>query len=75
MNKFGSEVHDKYFMKNLRKNKQLTGGFKGSRIMGGIEGGINGEEPIVVRAYMKPIPTLKPLVCRFPDERIDYGYI
>lgn len=26
---------------------------------GGIEGGISNGEPIVVRAYMKPIPTLK----------------
>ena len=37
-----------------------TGGFKRiTNNAGGIEGGISNGEPIVVRAYMKPIPTLK----------------
>ena len=62
-NKFGSEVHDEIFYEKSTKNKQLTGGFKRiTNNAGGIEGGISNGEPIVVRAYMKPIPTLrKPL--------------
>ncbi|HHT9135681.1 MAG TPA: chorismate synthase [Candidatus Wunengus sp. YC60] len=62
-NKFGSEVHDEIFYEKSAKNKLLTGGFKRiTNNAGGIEGGISNGEPIVVRAYMKPIPTLmKPL--------------
>ena len=62
-NKFGSEVHDEIFYEKSTKNKLLTGGFKRiTNNAGGIEGGISNGELIVVRAYMKPIPTLrKPL--------------
>ena len=46
--KFGSEVHD-----------CIYGGFKRkTNRAGGIEGGMSNGEPIVVRAYFKPIPTL-----------------
>lgn len=58
-NKFGSEVHDEIFYEKSTR-KVLTGGFKRiSNNAGGIEGGISNGEPIVARAYMKPIPTLK----------------
>lgn len=58
--KFGSEVHDEIFYDEAKQDKSLTGGFKRTtNNAGGIEGGISNGEPIVVRAYMKPIPTLK----------------
>jgi len=59
-NKFGSEVHDEIFYEKPAMNKSLTAGFKRqTNNAGGIEGGISNGEPIVARAYMKPIPTLK----------------
>jgi chorismate synthase len=59
-NKFGSEVHDEIFYEESVRGKSTTGGFKRlTNNAGGIEGGISNGEPIVVRAYMKPIPTLK----------------
>ena len=63
-NKFGSEVHDEIFYEESVRGKSTTGGFKRlTNNAGGIEGGISNGEPIVVRAYMKPIPTLKkPLI-------------
>lgn len=59
----GSEVHDSiYYDKNLAE-KGLTGGFyRRTNNAGGLEGGITNGEPVVLRAAMKPIPTLrKPL--------------
>lgn len=52
--RMGSQVHDPIFYK---------GGFmRETNHAGGIEGGMSNGEPIVVRAAMKPIPTLyKPL--------------
>lgn len=59
-NKFGSEVHDEIFYEKPKEGRSLTGGFKRlTNNAGGLEGGISNGEPIVVRAYMKPIPTLK----------------
>ncbi|TVL98708.1 MAG: chorismate synthase [Candidatus Brocadia sp. WS118] len=59
-NKFGSEVHDEIFYEKPKEGRSLTGGFKRlTNNAGGIEGGISNGELIVVRAYMKPIPTLK----------------
>ena len=50
----GSSVHDEIFYND--------GYFRKSNNAGGIEGGMSNGEPIVVRAAMKPIPTLyKPL--------------
>ena len=46
----GSRVHDEIFYKN--------GYYRSSNNAGGIEGGMSNGEPIVVRAAMKPIPTL-----------------
>lgn len=48
----GSEFHDQIFLKDdkiIRKTNNA----------GGVEGGITNGEPLVVRAVMKPIPTLK----------------
>jgi len=54
-NYFGSEIHDEILFKNGKFIRPTNNA-------GGIEGGISNSEPIVVRATMKPIPTLtKPL--------------
>lgn len=53
--KFGSEVHDEIGFENGKYIRY-------SNNAGGIEGGMSNDEPIIVRAVMKPIPTLiKPL--------------
>lgn len=59
----GSMVHDEIFYDSGRILKGLsTGYYRKSNNAGGIEGGISNGEPIVLRAAMKPIPTLyKPL--------------
>lgn len=55
-NKSGSSVHDEIFWNSKR------GFYRKSNNAGGIEGGITNGEDIVLRAAMKPIPTLmKPL--------------
>ena len=54
--KFGSEVHDEIF---VDENKKI---FRETNRAGGIEGGMTNGEPVIIRAAMKPIPTLmKPL--------------
>lgn len=54
--KFGSEVHDEIFLDGDKKI------FRETNRAGGIEGGMTNGEPIIIRAAMKPIPTLmKPL--------------
>lgn len=54
--KFGSEVHDEIF---VDENKKI---FRKTNRAGGIEGGMTNGEEIIIRAAMKPIPTLmKPL--------------
>ncbi|MGE5416840.1 MAG: chorismate synthase [Acidobacteriota bacterium] len=53
----GSKVHDEIFY------SEEQGLYRATNNAGGIEGGISNGEPIMVRAYMKPIPTLyKPLL-------------
>jgi chorismate synthase len=55
-NKPGSQVHDEIFWNTK------TGFSRRTNRAGGIEGGMSNGEPIVLRAAMKPIPTLmKPL--------------
>ncbi len=55
-NKPGSQVHDEIFW------SRKEGFYRKTNMAGGIEGGISNGEPIVLRAAMKPIPTLmKPL--------------
>lgn len=52
----GSQVHDEIFW------NRKQGFYRKTNMAGGIEGGISNGEPIVLRAAMKPIPTLyKPL--------------
>ena len=54
--KFGSEVHDEIF---VDADKNI---FRKTNRAGGIEGGMSNGEPVIIRAAMKPIPTLmKPL--------------
>jgi chorismate synthase len=61
--RFGSLVHDEiYYDKNRIIEGKKSGFFRKTNNAGGIEGGISNGEPIIVRAAMKPIPTLyKPL--------------
>jgi chorismate synthase len=49
----GSRVHDEIFYDPGR------GFFRATNRAGGLEGGVTNGEPLVVRAAMKPIPTLK----------------
>ena len=59
----GSKVHDEIYYDSARIVKgKRTGFFRKTNNAGGIEGGISNGEDIVLRAAMKPIPTLyKPL--------------
>ncbi len=50
--KFGSEVHDEIYYSEER------GFYRTSNRAGGIEGGMSNGEELVLRAAMKPIPTL-----------------
>ena len=50
---YGSAVHDAIY------NAETGGYMRKTNRAGGIEGGMSNGEPIVVRAYFKPIPTLK----------------
>lgn len=59
----GSRVHDEIFHDSSRlSGPAMTGFFRKTNNAGGIEGGMTNGEDIVLRAAMKPIPTLyKPL--------------
>lgn len=59
----GSKVHDEIYYDSTRIMRGLpTGYYRKTNNAGGIEGGISNGEDIVLRAAMKPIPTLyKPL--------------
>lgn len=59
----GSRVHDEIYYDSKRVPLgESTGFYRKSNNAGGIEGGISNGEEIIVRAAMKPIPTLyKPL--------------
>ncbi len=59
----GSQVHDEIFYDASRLERtEPTGFYRKTNNAGGIEGGLANGEPIVVRAAVKPIPTLgKPL--------------
>ncbi|MCM2357108.1 MAG: chorismate synthase [Geobacteraceae bacterium] len=55
----GSRVHDEIYYESSRiVHGERTGFYRKSNNAGGIEGGISNGEEIVVRAAMKPIPTL-----------------
>lgn len=59
----GSKIHDEIYYDSARiVAGETTGFYRKSNNAGGIEGGISNGEEIIVRAAMKPIPTLyKPL--------------
>jgi len=55
--KKGSDVHDEIFaQKEPRKNSSRY--YRKTNRAGGIEGGVTNGEEVIVRAYIKPIPTL-----------------
>ncbi len=55
----GSKVHDEIYYESSRiLHGESTGFYRKTNNAGGIEGGISNGEEIVVRAAMKPIPTL-----------------
>jgi chorismate synthase len=62
--KFGSEVMDEIFYSQKVEGRKQKGGifYRKTNFAGGIEGGMTNGMPIILRAAMKPIPTLrKPL--------------
>jgi len=60
--RFGSEVMDEIFYGSSKFKVQSSKFFRKTNYAGGIEGGITNGMPIILRAAMKPIPTLrKPL--------------
>ncbi len=55
--KKGSTVHDEIFtQEEQRKNSSRY--YRKTNRAGGIEGGVTNGEEVVIRAYLKPIPTL-----------------
>jgi chorismate synthase len=59
--KFGSEGMDEIFFRAKSKNT-IAGFYRKTNNSGGIEGGMTNGMPVILRAAMKPIPTLrKPL--------------
>jgi len=61
--RLGSCVHDEIFRDSTnRPSASLCSYYRKSNNAGGVEGGMSNGEPIILRASMKPIPTLyKPL--------------
>jgi len=58
----GSLVHDEIYFEKDKAGREKSGFYRKTNNAGGIEGGVSNGEPIIVRAAMKPIPTLyKPL--------------
>ena len=57
--RLGSQVHDEIFYRERGGKEEKTGLYRKTNNAGGIEGGTTNGEPLVVRAAMKPIPTLK----------------
>lgn len=54
---FGSEVMDEIFYQKTEESR--AGFYRKTNHAGGIEGGMSNGMPIIVRAAMKPIPTLR----------------
>ena len=55
----GSQVHDQIYRDSGRTARGAASAYyRTSNNSGGIEGGMSNGEPIVVKAAMKPIPTL-----------------
>ncbi|MDI6733420.1 MAG: chorismate synthase [Planctomycetota bacterium] len=58
-NKPGSQAMDLFSLKNNKPQLNKYGGWKRmTNYAGGIEGGLSNGEPIIIRATVKPIPTL-----------------
>ncbi len=57
--RLGSNVHDEIFYQEGRAKEEKPGFFRKTNNAGGIEGGMSNGEMIIIRAAMKPIPTLK----------------
>ena len=55
--KKGSDVHDEIFIQD-KPNSNSSRYYRKTNRAGGIEGGVTNGEAVVVRAYLKPIPTL-----------------
>ena len=58
----GSEVMDEIFYRGQKKGKKIEtagGYYRKTNNAGGIEGGMSNGMPVILRAVMKPIPTLK----------------
>ncbi len=55
----GSKVHDEIFYQEGRAREERQGFYRKTNNAGGIEGGMTNGELLIVRAAMKPIPTLK----------------
>lgn len=53
---YGSEYHDQMFIENEKIVRRTNNA-------GGIEGGMTNGEPLIVKAVMKPIPTMKKPLC------------
>ena len=54
----GSKVHDEIFFDADRALDAMSGFYRQTNNAGGLEGGMSNGEEIIVRAAMKPIPTL-----------------
>ncbi len=58
--KSGSEVMDEIFYEKAKgKGQEAIGFYRETNHAGGIEGGMTNGMPVVIRAAMKPIPTLR----------------
>ena len=70
----GSAVHDEIYYDRTRLDRnEQTGFFRTTNNAGGIEGGMTNGEEIIVRAAMKPIPTLyKPLKSVDIDSKVPF---
>ena len=55
--KKGSSVHDEIFIKK-KLSKEFSRYYRKTNRSGGIEGGVSNGEEVVIKAYLKPIPTL-----------------
>ena len=55
----GSKVHDEIFYQEGRGGEERQGFYRKTNNAGGIEGGMTNGELLLLRAAMKPIPTLK----------------
>ncbi|NOX96910.1 MAG: chorismate synthase [Nitrospirae bacterium] len=55
----GSKVHDEIFYQERQSSMEKQGFYRKTNNAGGIEGGMTNGELLLVRAAMKPIPTLK----------------